>query len=207
MEINIKDKIVFFCGHDYDDKWKINLLVNFKKFSFSFGICPSNWKTISYSTDGKRFCNREIFYILILSIFEFTYIDNTGTDIIHMIIDEELIYYPIDMNKNVDKFKAILRHNIDYEGYDRNAWQYSLFDLQFSEKPNGKYIYYLTVRNDSWWIEHQLGNLLSQRYPDCYLSKEDIDYYFPEFHDDWIDRRYIKIPYKRLDIYENQKES
>lgn len=199
MEINIKDKFVFILGRDYSDIFQISIFFKIGNYGFQFGLVPENYKKISYEKDGQRFQNQELWYTINLSILQFIFIDYTGTNIIHFILDEEKEYTPYSLKPVVDKFKSVLKHNIKYNN------PYSLFDVNYSIKPNGNYIYYFTVRNNSWFIEHDLGLLISQRYPDCYLSKEQIKYYFPKYHEDWVDRKYHQIYYQKLDIYEKEE--
>ena len=203
MEIENK-YFTFFFGRDYDDLFKIAFGINFGTFLLGIMFCPSNWNKFYKSIEGKRFQNKEIRHIYNLSILQFHYFDYTGTDIIHMIIDEDQEYYPTDMNVYVNKLKSVFRYNIDKLNYSNINHKGTLFDLNYSKKPNGNYIYYLTVQNNIWWIENNLGCLLNQRYPDCYLSEQKIKYYFPKYHLDWIDRRYTEIPYIKIDLYEKE---
>lgn len=185
----------FFCGHDLDDIFKISFGINFQKFLLGIMFCPHNWNKIYKTIEGKRFQNKEIQHIYNISVFQFHYFDYTGTDIIHIIYDEEKIYY--GTSSGLKQFKVYLR--------DKFTNPYSKINFNYSQKPSGNYIYYLTLKNDFLWFNENFINCLyGQRYPDCYLTSEEIKYYFPEYNKDWVDNKPKEIPYKKIDIYENE---
>ena len=74
-------------------------------------------------------------------------------------------------------------------------------DIVSEEKPNGSRIFYLTVRQD-YLIVNNWGLFLNMRYPEVWMSQEDIEYYFPK---KWTFNTNKKIPYKKIDKYEDEE--
>ena len=73
--------------------------------------------------------------------------------------------------------------------------------FNYSIKPNHSHIYYLTIKHE-WLVLNNLGVFATIRFPDCYLPKSRIDYYFPEYNKNKILEGYI--PYIKIEYFENE---
>ena len=172
----IQDKIKLYCGKIDEDKFIIMFSLIFSKFNFHFAFFPSNWKEFYYEKEGKKFIDNDIRYCLSLGIFQFIVHDFTGIDIIHVIVDEDHDYYAPQQRYYIYKFIALL-----YSIVCNNDKTSIPCTFNYSIKENGHLIFYLTV-NRNWLIFNNLGALTTVRFPDCYLEKNMIDYYFPKYN-------------------------
>ena len=171
-----------------------------KLFDFHFAIVPYLWKEFYVSKEGRKYLDREIRYCLALGIIQFILLYKNGTKYVHVIVDEEKTYYPLNMQVEVNTFKKFLR---SISEYDSNEFCIGHIDIKmmmnWSEKPNGSRIFYLTVRQD-YLIANNWGLFLNMRYPEVWMPQEDIEYYFPK---KWTSNTNKKIPYKKIDKYED----
>lgn len=195
----LKDKIKIFCGNLEDNKFVFMLSFFLKKYDFHFVFIPSNWKQWYYEKEGKKFIDNDIRYCLNLGIFQFILHDYTGIDYIHVIVDEEYDYHAPEQRYFLERFKILLK--VLAEEYN----SFSCIPCRFrcSVKPNKKFIYYLTIRHN-WLIEHNLGVLTTIRFPDCYMTEKEINYYFPKY-DQYMNSKFVEfIPYIKIEKFEGE---
>ena len=194
----LKDKVKFYCGKVDNERFVIMFSLFFTKFNLHIAFVPSYWKEFYYDVDGKKFIDNDIRHCLNISVFQFIYHDFTGIDIIHTIVDEEYLYYAPQQSDSLRKFMIMLKVLAE----NHNTFSCIPGRFKCSIKPNSKYIFYLTINRD-WLILNNLGVLASIRFPDCYLSKEDIDYYFPEYGS--LENEFDGfISYKKIDKFEGE---
>ena len=140
-------------------------------FDFHFAIVPYLWKEFYVSKDGRKYLDREIRYCLALGIIQFILLYKNGTKCVHVIVDEEKTYYPLNMQVEVNTFKKFLRSISEHES---NEFCIGYIDIKimmnWSEKPNGSRIFYLTVRQD-YLIVNNWGLFLNMRYPEVWMSQ------------------------------------
>lgn len=193
----LKDKIKLFCGKIDEDKFLIMFSLFFSKYNFHFAFIPSNWKEFYYDKEGKKFIDNDIRYCLSLGIFQFIWHDFTGIEYIHVIVDQDYQYHAPEQQGFINRLIYILRSISDNHRINTNI----PCTFNYSIKPNGNYIYYLTVEN-SWLTLNNLGALAMQRFPDCYLPKNRINYYFPKFNTNKNLAYYI--PYVKNTYFEGE---
>jgi hypothetical protein len=171
-----------------------------KWFDFHLAIVPYLWNEFYASKDGQKYLDREIRYCLALSVIQFILLYKNGTKCVHVIVDEDKTYYPLNMQVEVNTFKRFLRSisEDDCDEFCIGRMGMSML-MNWSEKPNSSRIFYLTIRQD-YLIVNNWGLFLNMRYPEVWMSQEDIEYYFPK---KWTFKTNKKIPYKKIEKYED----
>lgn len=177
--------------------WMFSLFTKQRDIHLAF--VPFMWREFYFEQEGRKFLDNDIRFCVSLGIFQIIIHDYTGTKWIHLIIDEKRTYYPIARKDEIEHFKYCLQ----IFAYDTDSYISSCsIDLpmkyNWSEKPDGSRIYYLTVQQD-FLIENNYSMFLNMRYPEVWISAEDIAYYFPSR---WRLRTVKQIPYKKISAYE-----
>lgn len=193
----LKEIVKFYYGKIDNDKFVIMISLFLNKYNFHFIFVPSNWKEWYYDKEGRKFVNNDIRYCLSLGIFQFIFHDFTGIDYIHLVVDEDVTPYNQGQDKEIYIFKYLLRKNAMEHKY---IWSAPL-TFNYSIKPNNSYIYYLTIKNN-WLILNNLGAYCQIRFPECYLPKTRIDYYFPKYKKNKTLEGYI--PYIKIEYLEGE---
>lgn len=177
--------------------WMFSLFTKQRDIHLAF--VPFMWREFYFEQEGRKFLDNDIRYCVSLGIFQIIIHDYTGTKWIHLIIDEKRTYYPITRKDEIEHFKYCLQ--IFAEDADPYILSCSIdlpMKYNWSEKPDGSWIYYLTVQQD-FLIENNYSMFLSMRYPEVWMSEEDIAYYFPSR---WRLCTIKQIPYKKISAYE-----
>lgn len=193
----LKDKVRWYCGKIDENKFVIMISLFLTKYNFHFAFVPSNWKEWYCDVDGKKFIDNDIRYCLSLGMLQFIWHDFTGIDFIHIIVDEDYNYHSPEQQSNIEKLMIILKKISD--NHKMTAAIPCTFN--YSIKPNHSHIYYLTIKHE-WLVLNNLGVFATIRFPDCYLPKSRINYYFPEYNKNKILEGYI--PYIKIEYFENE---
>lgn len=193
-----------FSSLRHDDNrryWMLSLLTKQRDVHFAF--VPSLWREFYFDKEGRQFLDNDIRYCLAIGIIQIIIHDYTGTKWIHLIVDEKRTYHPISRKEEIDHFKNCLKiFSSDVDPYISSCSIDLPMKFNWSEKPDGSEIYYLIVRQD-FLIENNYGMFLNMRYPEVWMSAEDISYYFPSR---WRIRTIKKIPYKKIELYETGED-
>lgn len=169
-------------------------------FDFHFAIVPYLWKEFYASKDGKKFLDREIRYCLALGVVQFILLYKNGTKFVHVIVDEDKTYYPLSMKIEIITLKKFLKSLSEHDANEFCLGPIGIpMLMNWSKKPNGSRIFYLTVRQD-YLIMYNWGLFLNMRYPEVWMNREDIDYYFPKI---WASMTNKEIAYKKIEKYED----
>lgn len=193
----LKDKIKLYYGKVDNERFVIMISLFLTKYNFHFAFVPSYWKQWYYNKEGKRFIDNDIRYCLNLGIFQFIFNDFTGIDYVHVIVDEDYNYHAPEQRYNLERLMIILKKIAE----DHKMKASIPCTFNYSIKPNHSYIYYLTIEHN-WLILNNLGVLSTIRFPDCYLPKSRIDYYFPKYDKNIILKGYI--PYLKIEYFEGE---
>lgn len=197
----LKDKVKVFCGKTEDNRFVFMLSFFLTKYDFHFAFVPSNWNDWYYERTGLKFISNDIRHCISIGIFQFILHDYTGIDIIHVVFDEEKDYHAPEQNYSLERFKILLKVLAE----EHNSFSCIPCRFKCSVKPNNKFIYYLTIKHE-WLIENNLGVLTMMLFPDCYMTKKEIDYYFPKY-DRYMKSKFIEfIPYIKIDKIEGEAD-
>lgn len=170
----IKMNIFTIDKHDGDRKLALNINIGERQFSF---VIPNYWNT-SYglgfqSNHPNKFIDNQHWIAFVTPFITFEYNHFNYNKIVHILVDEEEKYYT---NQPVDSFIAGMKL---WTKLDINI-QKPPFSFNYEINERGKYKFYITLPK-GWFLEHNLGIFETYRYPDCYMSKQEIKRLFPKY--------------------------